>query len=114
MIKTYKTKGLVKLQYCSLVDKGLKFRPTVLKMDPSEIEFFAERQLINIIPKFTSNNVLHLISGDIGPFRAGLPVVVPLWIGVNLRQRQKCRIVSPDWMNIERLLEKKEEEKSSR
>lgn len=83
-------------------------------MDPSEIEFFAERQIINIIPKFTSNNVLHLISGDIGPFRAGLPVVVPLWIGVNLRQRQKCRIVSPEWMNIERLLEKKEEEKSSR
>ncbi|XP_046680728.1 probable DNA replication complex GINS protein PSF2 [Homalodisca vitripennis] len=83
-------------------------------MDPSEIEFLAERQNISIIPKFTSNNILHLISGDIGPFRAGLPVVVPLWVAVNLRQRQKCRIVPPDWMNIERLLEKKEEEKSSR
>lgn len=83
-------------------------------MDPSEIEFIAERQTVSIIPKFTSNNILHLISGDIGPFRAGLPIVVPVWIAVNLRQRQKCRIIAPDWMCVETLLEKKEEEKNSR
>lgn len=83
-------------------------------MDPSEIEFIAERQTVSITPKFTSNNILHLISGDIGPFRAGLPIVVPIWIAVNLRQRQKCRIIAPDWMCVETLLEKKEEEKNSR
>lgn len=83
-------------------------------MDPLEIEFLAERKYVSIIPKFTSNNVLHLISGDVGPFRAGLPVVVPLWIAVNLKQRLKCRIIPPEWMNIEQLLEKKEEEKNSR
>lgn len=83
-------------------------------MDPSEIEFLAEQQKISIIPKFTSLSILHLISGDVGPFRAGLPVVVPIWIAINLRQRQKCRIVPPDWMNVEALLEKKEEEKNDR
>lgn len=83
-------------------------------MDPSEIEFIAEKQQISVIPKFSSPNILHLISGDVGPFRAGLPVVVPLWIAVNLRQTQQCRIVPPDWMNIDTLLEKKEEEKNSR
>uniref|UniRef100_A0A1B6CNC0 DNA replication complex GINS protein PSF2 n=1 Tax=Clastoptera arizonana TaxID=38151 RepID=A0A1B6CNC0_9HEMI len=83
-------------------------------MDPSEIEFLAEQQKISIIPKFTSNSTVHLISGDVGPFRAGLPVVVPIWIAINLRQRQKCRIVPPDWMNVDVLLEKKEEEKNNR
>ncbi|XP_054284181.1 probable DNA replication complex GINS protein PSF2 [Macrosteles quadrilineatus] len=83
-------------------------------MDPSEIEFIAERQTVSIIPKFTSNNVLHLISGDVGPFRAGLPVIVPLWVAVHLRQKQKCRIIAPEWMNVNTLLEKKEEEKQSR
>ena len=28
---------------------------------------------------------------------------VPLWVALNLRQRQKCRIVQPEWMTPERL-----------
>lgn len=43
--------------------------------------------------------LLHL-QGDIGPFTAGLPIEVPLWIAVNLKQRQKARIRAPEWMNI--------------
>jgi GINS complex subunit 2 len=38
---------------------------------------------------------------------------VPLWIGVNLRQRQKCRILQPDWMTIETIEDLKETEKES-
>ena len=33
-----------------------------------------------------------------GPFNAGLPVQVPLWMAINLKQGQKCRIIPPDWM----------------
>lgn len=35
-------------------------------------------------------------------------------MAVNLRQRQKCRIQAPDWMNLETLEKLKEEEKDSR
>lgn len=37
--------------------------------------------------------------GDLGPFNPGLPVEVPVWLALNLKQRQKCRIVPPEWMD---------------
>ncbi|XP_005107947.1 DNA replication complex GINS protein PSF2 [Aplysia californica] len=82
-------------------------------MDPAEVEFLAERELVKIVPNFTQDKI-YLISGDIGPFSAGLPVSVPLWLAVNLKQRQKCRILPPDWMETEFLKEKKQEEADSR
>lgn len=45
-----------------------------LKMDPAELEFIGENESIGIIPNFILDNAIHLISGSIGPFRAGLPV----------------------------------------
>lgn len=82
-------------------------------MDPEEIEFIGEKQPISIIPTF-NNGVIHLISGDVGPFRASLPVKVPLWMAVNLKKQQKCKIQAPDWMEVEKLEEIKENEKQSR
>ena len=38
--------------------------------------------------------------GDIGPFSPGLPIEIPLWMAVNLKQRQKARIRPPDWMDV--------------
>lgn len=38
--------------------------------------------------------------GDIGPFVAGLPIDVPLWMAINLKQRQKARIRPPEWMDV--------------
>ena len=73
-------------------------------MDPAEIEFLAEKESIEIVPNFT-HGVMHLIQGDVGPFRPGLPVSVPLWLAVNLRQRQRCRMVRPNWMAVDRLEE---------
>lgn len=83
-------------------------------MDPSEIEFLAEKTSIEMIPNFNHTSVIHLISGDVGPFRAGLPIVVPLWLALNLKQRNKCRILTPEWMDVDKLEEKKEEEKNSK
>jgi GINS complex subunit 2 len=70
-------------------------------MDPSEIEFLAESEPLRIVPNFNEGQ-LYLLGGDVGPFRAGLPVTVPLWVAVSLRQRQKCRIIQPDWMDADR------------
>lgn len=79
-------------------------------MDPAEIEFLAEKENIKIVPNFT-HGVMHLIQGDVGPFKPGLPVSVPLWLAVNLRQRQRCRLVRPDWMAVDRLEEVRDQEK---
>ncbi|CAG2054563.1 unnamed protein product [Timema podura] len=82
-------------------------------MDPAEVEFLAEKEMVSIIPNFNFDRIF-LISGEIGPFRAGLPVKVPIWMAINLRQRQKCRIIPPDWMDVDKLLEVKEIESQSR
>lgn len=42
-------------------------------MEPCELEFIGENEMIGIIPNFTLDTI-HLISGSIGPFRAGMPV----------------------------------------
>ena len=41
-----------------------------------------------------------LSQGEVGPFQPQVPVEVPLWLAVNLKQRQKCRIITPDWMDV--------------
>ena len=82
-------------------------------MEPCVIEFIGEKSMISVIPNF-SFDPLHLISGSVGPFRAGLPVHVPLWLGIHLRKQQKCRIVPPQWMDMDLLEEIKEEEKRNK
>lgn len=82
-------------------------------MDPYEIEFIGENRLVSVIPNFTYDKI-YLICGEFGPFRAGLPMNVPLWLAVMLKQKQKCRIVPPDWMDIDALETIKEAEKTSR
>ncbi|KAG7230207.1 hypothetical protein INR49_012340 [Caranx melampygus] len=81
-------------------------------MDPSEVEFLAEKETVKIIPNFSLDKI-YLIGGDLGPFNPGLPVDVPLWLALNLKQRQKCRIIPlSGWMlKLEdiRELERKED-----
>jgi len=79
-------------------------------MDPSEIEFLGEGEKVKIVPNFSSGH-LNLLQGDVGPFKPGLPLEVPLWMATHLRQRQKCRILQPEWMEIGVLEEVKEAEK---
>ncbi|XP_060528443.1 probable DNA replication complex GINS protein PSF2 isoform X2 [Cylas formicarius] len=83
------------------------------EMDPDEVEFFGEKSQISIVPSFNSATI-HLISGDVGPFRAGIPTTVPLWLAVNLKRQQQCKIQSPDWMRLEELERIKNDEKESR
>lgn len=40
-------------------------------MDSIEIEFLAEKSPVTIVPNFTHDK-LYLISGDVGPFAAGM------------------------------------------
>ncbi|XP_069758231.1 DNA replication complex GINS protein PSF2 [Narcine bancroftii] len=79
-------------------------------MEPLEVEFLAEKQLVTVIPNFSLDKI-YLITGDLGPFNPGLPVDVPLWLAINLKQRQKCRIIAPDWMDVDKLEQIKERER---
>jgi len=78
-------------------------------MDPAEVEFVAEKEIVTIIPNFKGEK-MYLLSCDIGPFKPGIPTNVPLWVAVNLKQRQKCRVSPPDWLNIEKLTDFKDKE----
>lgn len=46
-----------------------------------------------------------------GPFRAGLPMHVPLWLAIHMKKQQKCRIVPPVWIDRDLLEDQKELEK---
>ncbi|CAH0555975.1 unnamed protein product [Brassicogethes aeneus] len=82
-------------------------------MDPDEVEFLGEKQYISIIPTFSSN-VIHLISGDVGPFRPSIPIRVPFWMAMQLKQQRICKIEPPEWMEVDKLEAIKEDEKNSR
>ncbi|XP_063169010.1 DNA replication complex GINS protein PSF2 [Candoia aspera] len=79
-------------------------------MEAAEVEFLAEREMVTIIPNFSLDRI-YLIGGELGPFNPGLPVEVPLWLAVNLKQRQKCRLVPPEWMDVEKLEQIRDQER---
>lgn len=47
--------------------------------------------------------VVMIMQGTYGPFQPNMPVQVPLWLGMMLHRRSKCRIQPPDWMNKDNL-----------
>ena len=55
-----------------------------IAMDPSEVEFLAEKELVQIVPNFSQDRI-YLIGGDFGPFIPSMPTAVPLWLAVDLK-----------------------------
>ncbi len=58
---------------------------------PAESEFFAENELVEIIPNFRGGK-LEFLSGTFGEFKPAKPVSVPLWLAIFLKQRKRCEI----------------------
>jgi hypothetical protein len=65
--------------------------------------FHANDTLITIVPSFSSDVPLPLLSSQhmvsVGPFVAGMPCQVPLWMAKVLQQRQLAQIQLPDWLS---------------
>ncbi|KAM3179068.1 hypothetical protein ACTXT7_001288 [Hymenolepis weldensis] len=78
-------------------------------MDPTELEFLAEDELITIVPRVRMEAV-DLLDSQVGPFQPNVPVDVPYWIALFLRQQQKCRLMPPSWLSVTQLSEFKEAE----
>ncbi len=52
------------------------------------------------IPNTTPHISCFHFQCDVGPFVPGIPTDVPVWVAINLKQRQKCRINPPEWMTV--------------
>jgi GINS complex protein len=67
-------------------------------------EFLAGDELITIVPSFSYPKPLELISySKVGPFTAGFPLQVPLWMAILFQQKSVARIQAPTWMEVETL-----------
>ncbi|NXP12718.1 PSF2 protein, partial [Thinocorus orbignyianus] len=80
-------------------------------MEPAEAEFLAEKELVTIPSLLPYSPLQFVFQGDLGPFNPGLPVEVPVWLAINLKQRQKCRLIPPEWMDVEKLEEIRDRER---
>ncbi|KAA0186926.1 DNA replication complex GINS protein PSF2 [Fasciolopsis buskii] len=80
-------------------------------MNPAELEFLAEDEPIIVIPRFKMEGI-QLLTCSVGPLFPNIPASVPLWVALLLRQQQKCRIVPPDWLTVEKLNACKESEET--
>ncbi|CAH8550685.1 unnamed protein product [Heterobilharzia americana] len=80
-------------------------------MNPAELEFLSEEEELNVVPRFKLEAV-KLLNTTIGPFFPNVPTVVPLWVALLLRGQQKCRIIPPTWLTVEKLNECKEAEEN--
>ncbi|KAK9811560.1 hypothetical protein WJX72_005917 [[Myrmecia] bisecta] len=93
------------------------FHETDLQFTPEEIEFFAQDDIVTIVPNFSlpvaANNTLNCIWSNYGPFQPNIHVSVPLWLALTLHKRNKCRIEPPDWLEVGRLEEVLELERST-
>jgi hypothetical protein len=79
-------------------------------------EFMAGDELITIVPSFSYPKPLELISyTKVGPFTAGFPMQVPLWMAILFQQKSLARIQAPIWMEVDilRNILKYEQDKES-
>lgn len=72
---------------------------------------------IRIVPLFSIPTPLPTIMAEaggmnLGPFHAGAPTVVPLWVACFLRRKNLCRLEIPIWLSVENLSLVLEEERS--
>lgn len=71
-------------------------------MNITEVEFIASNEYVYIIPNF-SVGVIHFITESVGPFRAGIPIKVPVWLAQFLQTQKQCSCVEPTWLDADEM-----------
>mmetsp|Transcript_19465 Transcript_19465/g.54172 ORF Transcript_19465/g.54172 Transcript_19465/m.54172 type:complete len:229 (+) Transcript_19465:209-895(+) len=89
------------------------FQDYASQFRPVELEFFAEDELVEIVPNFSlpADSTLDCIGGEYGPFRPNMVTQIPLWMALALHKRKRCAIRAPEWMNPQNLQRVYEEER---
>ena len=79
--------------------------------------FSAENTMVTIVPSFNYPSSFPLLSSTqqatVGPFHAGMPVDVPLWIAKALYRRNFAQIELPEWLSVSVLTSILKEERES-
>ena len=80
-------------------------RQDVLEREKAIGTFLAGDEMVRIIPSFdlSRQEEFLTLSQKLGPWTAGIPTTVPLWLAILLRKRCLCRIELPSWMSIDSL-----------
>ncbi|CDH58526.1 dna replication complex gins protein psf2 [Lichtheimia corymbifera JMRC:FSU:9682] len=78
---------------------------------PREIEFLAGNETITIIPTVKLPK-LDFIQGTIGPFQPPLKSTVPVWLALLMKRNNLCTVVPPEWLTVENLTSKLEDEQT--
>ena len=115
LIRKEYTFNFLRLLFINLIDWFLLncyIDDTIASISLAEAEFFAENQIIGIVPNFNYEK-MSLISGNFGPFKTQKPVEVPLWLALELKKKGKCTIIVPNWLDEEILKNLVELEKES-
>ncbi len=73
--------------------------------------------MVTIVPSFNFESSFPLLSSTqqamVGPFTAGMPSDVPLWVAKALFRRNFCQIELPEWLSVESLASILKEERES-
>lgn len=69
-------------------------------MNAAKVEFLAEKELVTIIQNLCLDKTYFMGAErwDLGPFNPGLPVEMPLWLAINLKQRSVGCFLWSGWM----------------
>jgi len=83
----------------------------------NQSSFCAENIMVTIVPSFNFSGSFPLLSctqkANVGPFTAGMPVDVPLWIAKALYRRNFAQIEVPEWLSVPVLTSILKEERES-
>lgn len=74
-------------------------------LDEQTMNFLAEDFTISVLPNRNLDKIPLIGSAGVGPFRAQVPIEVPLWLALELKRAKLCRIQPPAWMEVPRLEE---------
>lgn len=66
----------------------------------AENVFYAEDCIVRITPRF-EHPVMNFLSGDFGPFETDSETEVPLWLAIELKKNEKCKLQKPEWLSVE-------------
>ena len=81
----------------------------------AEMEFLAEEELVTVVPNMSFRDPLLCMGGTYGPFVPMRQCQVPLWLALLLKEKKKCSIRPPEWMqkgNLQEVLRAEQQEES--
>jgi GINS complex subunit 2 len=75
-----------------------------------EAEFAALDEEVRIVPKFRADEPFEFLTVSFGPVSPGVEAMAPLWLALELHRLSRCTIRPPDWLCVDVLKAKLEEE----